>query len=87
MEVFKPQDPSKALYHVKETGPLFNNALGIGSFTPPMNKTDAGNCLTDGSEYDYVKYCVPKDKKGRNVLTGSTNGDFTCEKLEVYLIE
>ena len=87
MKVFKPQNPSKALVQVKECGPLFCNCLGIGLHYPPMNKTDAGTCESEGSEHDYAKYCVPKDKKGRNVLTGSTNSDFTCEKLEVYLIE
>ena len=87
MEVFKPQDPSGALVHKKECGPCFNNALGICSDEPPMNKTDYGVCVTDGSEYDTAKYCVPKDKKGRNVLTGSTYREFTCEQLEVYLIE
>ena len=58
-----------------------------------MNGENNGYCQTEGSKYDYAKYCVARDSEGNSVLTGDnatkddSNGWFTVVGLEVFLIE
>ena len=88
--VFKPQVPSKAVYHNSGSGPRFNYALGVYS---PMNGENNGVCVTEGKSWDDAKYCVARDSQGNSVLTGDnakigySDGYFTVVGLEVFLIE
>jgi hypothetical protein len=88
MRVFRPKDPSKAVYHDSWNGPNFDNALRVWG---TMNDEDNGRCFVKDSEWDHAKYCVETDAQGNSVLTGdggnNNHGNFTCTGLEVFLIE
>ena len=92
MRVFRPKNPSKAVYHNGDHGPHFSQALAVGG---TMNHWGKGLSVTEGSEYDDAQYCVPVTPRGNSVLTGDNaimfgfggTGRFTCRSLEVFLIE
>jgi hypothetical protein len=83
MRVFRPNNPSKAVYHSSLWGPCFDNALAVDH---TMNEKNKGWCRVKDSTGDIAKYCVETDTQGNNVLTGD-KGKFTCTGLEVFLIE
>ena len=88
MRVFRPEDPSKAVFHHSRAGPCFDNALSVIFM---LNDVGGGRCTVKGSKYDNAKYCVDTDARGNSVLTGdggnNNKGKFTCTGLEVFLIE
>ncbi len=91
MRVFKPKDPSKAVWHSNLRGPSFTFALAV---IGTMNHENQGWCATEGHEKDRALYCIPKDSNGNSILTGDNGQDpfgetgrFTCVELEVFLIE
>ena len=67
MKVFRPQNPSKALFHYTDDGPVFTNVLGNEG---TMNEENMGSCRTEGQSDDYGKYNIPRDSEGNSVLTG-----------------
>ena len=67
MKVFRPQKPSKALWHDNIVGPYFDGALGTW-YT--MNEENKRSCRTEGQSDDYGKYNIPRDSEGNSVLTG-----------------
>ncbi len=91
MRVFKPQVPSNAVVHRKDTGPWFGNALGVSNLDGSKMNEKLGECEVKGSKWDHAKYCVDTDAQGNSVLTGdggnNYGGQFTCTGLEVFLIE
>ncbi len=88
MRVFRPNNPSKAVFHNRIWGPYFTNALAV---VCKMNDEKHGCCKVKDHEYDDAKYCVETDTQGNSVLTGdggnNNDGLFTCTGLEVFLIE
>ena len=87
MRVFRPNNPSMAVYHDSYWGPNFNNSLAVYN---TMNDKNKGWCVVKDSADDYAKYCVETDAQGNSVLTGDGGnnwGNFTCTGLEVFLIE
>ena len=91
MRVFRPKDPSKAVYHNGDQGPHFCRALAV---VGTMNNWCRGWSATEGDELDDAQYCVPADSEGNSILTGDNAeffgiraSAFTCTGLEVFLIE
>ena len=65
MRVFRPEDPSKAVFHHSRAGPCFDNALSV-IFT--LNDEWGGACTVKGSGADRAKYCVETDTQGKSLL-------------------
>ncbi len=88
MRVFRPKNPSKAVYHDSSAGPQFNNALAVWD---TMNRWNNGRCFVKDDKYEHANYCVETDNQGNSVLTGDggkkNKGFFECTGLEVFLIE
>ncbi len=88
MRVFRPNNPSCAVYHSSLSGPSFDSALSVFL---KMNEKNNGRCHVKDSKNDEAKYCVETDTQGNSVLTGdggnNNDGSFTCTGLEVFLIE
>ena len=89
LQVFKPCNPKKAVWHGSDLGPYFSFALAVGGI--PMNFPDSGASNTKSFE-DEGEYNVNEDAQGASVLTGSSrktiygNINFTCVELEVFLL-
>lgn len=68
-QVFRPQDPDKAVNHTDMWGPEFGTALGLISIKgAPMNQPEQAYCFVGGC--DGGKYMITTGKDGNNVLTG-----------------
>ena len=58
MQVYRPKDPSCAVFHHSDEGPNFNNALVVGG---KMNLENNGRSVLKGHMYDVARYCVLAD--------------------------
>ncbi len=88
MRVFRPNNPSRAVFLHSRWGPCFNDALAVWY---PMNGENKGRCYVKDHKNESAKYCVETNTEGNSVLTGdggnNNDGRFTCTGLEVFLIE
>ena len=66
MRVFRPNDPSFAVFHHWTFGPTFNNALAVRDLT--MNGENFGKCRVKDSQSDHAKYCEETDTQGKSLL-------------------
>jgi hypothetical protein len=89
MQLFKPGNPKKAVYHASCYGPSWYGSLA--AYHSPMNSVDGGYCFTN--EEGSGKYRIPTDSEGNSVLTGQgshykhDNKRFTIKELEVFLVK
>jgi hypothetical protein len=67
MRVFRPMNPSKAVWHFNWRGPTFPFGLGVAG---TMNEMNQGCSVTEGHEHDFGRYCVVDDGQGNSILTG-----------------